>query len=719
MTVAEERKILDRRITLELERLNRAKRIQLARQSFYEFCRIQLPAFYMDHRGYLQSICDTLQAFVEDRLLRPDGRPVRNLILNVAPRHGKTLTSDLLCRWMFGHDPTIPIIRACYNENLSGRSARTVRDGICELKADPSAIIYSDIFPGTQIKKGDAGQQMWSLEGQHFSFLATSPGATLTGFGARLGVIDDIVKNAEEAFNPRVLDEEWNWYCFVEDTEITMQTGAKLIKDIGVGDIVLTYNHTKCIMEHKRVCRIDSKPATVYALRFSNGRDIKCTGNHKFFTNYGYLSIEEILQDMRRSVAPGEDLLFPFMQIEGLRPTKSFDKLSKLPSTDTDGTTEPSSSILFFGLSIDLQNERVSYETPNVVENPRGREREVQEVPKVQRYTETACPSYRPQHNEQRTGESHCSMRIVPYTVSQLTQLPENDIQRVYDIEVEDNHNFFANGMLVHNCDTWLSRLEAGAKQLIIMQRWATGDLCGRLLAWRPQDWHLITYPVCNDKGEMLAPDILSKEDYEVRKEVTDPVIFASIYHQEPFDVQGSLYGEFKTYQYGSLPKFESIAAYFDTADEGSDYLAGGVFGLYQNQAYMIEVLYTQASMESTEPMAAELLSDREVNTVMIESNNGGRGFARNVERLLREAGNHKTEVRWFHQSENKRARILTNATVVTNSIIMPHDWRTRWPAFASALRIQKEGKWAHDDAPDVLTGVTEHFLGQTFTISF
>ena len=63
------------------------------------------------------------------------------------------------------------------------------------------------------------------------------------------------------------------------------------------------------------------------------------------------------------------------------------------------------------------------------------------------------------------------------------------------------------------------------------------------------------------------------------------------------------------------------------------------------------------------------------------------------------------------YQSENKVARILTNSTWVQDHIYYPVNWRDRWPEYAKAmLYYQKEGKNAHDDAPDATTGVAEQF---------
>jgi len=95
----------------------------------------------------------------------------------------------------------------------------------------------------------------------------------------------------------------------------------------------------------------------------------------------------------------------------------------------------------------------------------------------------------------------------------------------------------------------------------------------------------------------------------------------------------------------------------------------------------------------------------------MVESNNGGRAFARNVDRILRER-NYTCAVNWFHQGENKVARILSNASNVMQHVYFPEGWNKKWPELYLALiSYQRTGKNKHDDAPDALTGVVEKYL--------
>ncbi|MCB6367724.1 phage terminase large subunit, partial [Intestinibacillus massiliensis] len=113
-------------------------------------------------------------------------------------------------------------------------------------------------------------------------------------------------------------------------------------------------------------------------------------------------------------------------------------------------------------------------------------------------------------------------------------------------------------------------------------------------------------------------------------------------------------------------------------------------------------------------------LHDSEVNIADIESNNGGRGFARNVERELRDRyHSNKTIVRTFTQTKNKQARIYSNSAWVMGHIYFPEDWKNRWPEYYNAMiRYQKEGKNKHDDAQDATTGIAEK-IGADATFSF
>lgn len=269
--------------------------------------------------------------------------------------------------------------------------------------------------------------------------------------------------------------------------------------------------------------------------------------------------------------------------------------------------------------------------------------------------------------------------------------------------------------------DTMLSRLEGNYwKIIVVMTRWHSKDLAGRLISHCNENkisYKQILYKAIKEDGSMLCDDILNYESYSIKTKTMSPEIALANYQQEPIDLKGTLYKAFKTYDeipknmFGNY-KFTEIKSYCDTADTGDDYLCNIIYGVLNREAYILDVYYTKDHMEITEKEVAKKLTEFKVNNALVEGNNGGRGFARQVERNMRELGNHKTIIRTFHQSNNKNARILSNATWVMEHIYYPNNWHNKWNEyFVSMKEYQREGKNPHDDAQDATTGVAENII--------
>ncbi len=257
--------------------------------------------------------------------------------------------------------------------------------------------------------------------------------------------------------------------------------------------------------------------------------------------------------------------------------------------------------------------------------------------------------------------------------------------------------------------DTMLSRLEDGgeefaptAKVIVIMTRWANGDLAGRIEKEFTSEKLCVLRYKALDNGKMLCEDILSRSAYEERIRLTSPEIVSANYDQEPMDIKGRLYSDFG--EYDEVPQGE-VLSYTDTADTGSDYLCSIIFTYSGGYAYVLDVLYTRESMEITEKLVAESFDSFKVVRARIESNNGGRGFARAVKGRLKGC----THITTFHQSAGKATRILVNSAWVNGRVLFPKGWQSRWHEFYGAVSsYNRIGKNAHDDAPDALSGVAE-----------
>lgn len=255
---------------------------------------------------------------------------------------------------------------------------------------------------------------------------------------------------------------------------------------------------------------------------------------------------------------------------------------------------------------------------------------------------------------------------------------------------------------------------------IIIMQRLHEHDLCGYLQEIEPDEWTVLSLPAIQTDPETGEEHALwpmkhtLEELYKMR--ALNPVVFDTQYMQDPTPKEGLMYAEgFRTYKREELPTGNKAIQkwnYTDTADTGADDLCSICFINTPEYAYVTDVLFTDAPMEVTENKNAEMLTRNQTVESLIESNNGGRGYARNVKRILRvELKNFRCAIRTFTQTENKKTRIYTNSACVMNDVLFPEGWEKKWPKFYNALmsyRKDNKKRNQHDDAPDAVTGVYE-----------
>ena len=247
---------------------------------------------------------------------------------------------------------------------------------------------------------------------------------------------------------------------------------------------------------------------------------------------------------------------------------------------------------------------------------------------------------------------------------------------------------------------------------IIVCQRTHEHDLCGYLQEMEPDEWTVISIPAIRYDGNGNESALWPHKHTigELHKiQAASPFVFETQYMQNPKPLEGLMYERFKTYEVFPIGRYQ-IKNYTDTADTGSDFHCSIDYREYQNgECYVIDVLYTDKPMEYTEVKQAEMMTRDKVDLANIEGNNGGRTFSRNVEKNVRALGNAHTKFSTFTQSKNKDTRIFTNTATVQNMVHFPVDWARRWPQFHNAMTsFRKEGRNAHDDAPDAVTGIVE-----------
>lgn len=262
------------------------------------------------------------------------------------------------------------------------------------------------------------------------------------------------------------------------------------------------------------------------------------------------------------------------------------------------------------------------------------------------------------------------------------------------------------------------TRLHNDSQILIVFTRWHEEDLAGRLLKQEPNLWEVIKYPAIKTDESLpydnrLIGEALWESKHNKQKLLNikskNPTVFANLFQQEPMPQIGLLYTSLKEYNNDVISQPGEVKLYCDVADTGKDYLCSVAFKIIENKAYILDVIYTQKSVEYTETMLCEQCIKYNVSQAIIESNNGGRAFSRNVEKLLADNKFFRTQIIPFHQSKNKIARILSMQSSVQKTIFFPKNWSISYPAFYDhVIKFTKTGSNQFDDAVDTLTGIAE-----------
>ena len=189
----------------------------LARRSLLQFTKKTHPSYTA---GWVHDdICRRLQRFSQQVKDKKSPR----LMLLMPPRHGKSeLASIRFPAWHLGHAPEHEIINVGYNLDLPMKFSRKVR----EILRDP---IYRAMFPNTILDPESQGAEMWNTT-MGGGFQAAGVGGGITGKGAHILLVDDPIKNMQEADSAVIRDTLWDWYLSTAYTRLAPGGGVLIIE---------------------------------------------------------------------------------------------------------------------------------------------------------------------------------------------------------------------------------------------------------------------------------------------------------------------------------------------------------------------------------------------------------------------------------------------------------------------------------------------------------
>jgi predicted phage terminase large subunit-like protein len=237
---------------------------ELAKRSMHEFIKqcwttLEPGRVYKDN-WHIQAICEHLEAVISG--------DIRKLIINIPPRHMKSLTCDVAfpC-WAWLQKPHLQFMFASYASSLA------IRDSVkCRRLINSS--FYQNLEPGFEISTDQNQKQRFenSMNGHRIS---TSVGGALTGEGG------DII-------------------CFPAHTIVQTEHGPQTISSIPVSTRVWSYNTETEETELKPVTGFFKNPGSqIVEVVLSDGSTFQCTPEHKIWTRSGWVPAVALHGDLR------------------------------------------------------------------------------------------------------------------------------------------------------------------------------------------------------------------------------------------------------------------------------------------------------------------------------------------------------------------------------------------------------------------------------------
>jgi len=169
-----------------------AVRAELARREFSRFLGWSTPSWSWQW-PHLAKMQEVLQALADD--------DIQNALFMVPPQHGKTEQNTIrFSCWLLHRDLSTRVAMAAYNQELANRFSRSARRLATEI--------------GIPLIGDRAAVQEWQTD-QGGGVRAVGIGAGLTGNPVDIGIIDDPIKDREEAESQKVRDSHWEWYTDV------------------------------------------------------------------------------------------------------------------------------------------------------------------------------------------------------------------------------------------------------------------------------------------------------------------------------------------------------------------------------------------------------------------------------------------------------------------------------------------------------------------------
>lgn len=584
-----------------------------------------------------KKLCKYLNLFIKGHIKR--------LMVFMPPRHGKSeLVSRRLPALLHGLYPNAELMAATYNSELAGDMTTDIQR-IMDRKE------YHELFPRSRITPEGTLSKYARNATEHEllpivndgipiyfngKYRAQGIGGSFSGRGANWILIDDPIKNRDDADSKTYRENVWKFYtstlrtrlegegsilltmCMTGDTFVLMADGTKNpIRDLKVGDEIATYDNGKISTSTIKNWKCQG-PDSVFRIKTSSGIFVKANERHPFLVcrngalEWVRLRDLRVNDKMMRAGVSGSVNLVPHLDVENRQSVRAIVsptiiKLDGHQGLDLHPLIQNHGEQQNFAIDTELTNKSTTQCSPikaeiaQSVEPPPlsestcqsiGREYSALTTTIIQGKFADSFAMNAILSSSTVTPKKSCSelLNTYEFTLDEIVEISEAGIEDVFDIQVNRTENFIANGLVSHNT------------------RWHEDDLAGRLLKLAKSDpeadqWIVVKFPAIKDDvdnpddprqiSDALWPDKFN-EQWLMGARKAGSRDWSALYQQKPTSEDGNIFkaGWFRYYKV--VPqRFDQIIQSWDFAVKdktGSDYNVGTVWGRLGAHKYLLHM---------------------------------------------------------------------------------------------------------------------------------
>lgn len=440
----------------------------------------------------------------------------------LTPTHNSELGSRHLPPWIMGRHPDWEIIAASHTSSLTLSFSRYVRDVI----RDPA---YQVLFPDMRLDPASQSVENWNtLAGG--GYLAAGVGTGITGRGAHVLLLDDLVKDIEAADSVTIKENTWEWYgstaytrlapgggvlgimCMTGDTPVMMADGTQRRLDtLRPSDAIATY---ACgLLGATRVAAVRSSGRdSVFKITMKSGKIVRANQRHPFLTvapsgEVSWTRLKNLTTALKIVTVKGsgangaESYVLP-RDAASLRDVVAFATATtprNAGQTDTAPTlTKPVHVATPASNTATASPQQTTTLCTKLKKAAARFAGSMQRLVILLRTGRTSSPSTTvttlettatPESDTLRMSRWHYPPRgISDFTLDEIVSIESDGEEEVFDVQVNCTENFIANGLVSHN--TW----------------WNEGDWAGRIQqvmeSGEGDVFEVVKYPALNEEGD-------------------------------------------------------------------------------------------------------------------------------------------------------------------------------------------------------------------------